>query len=95
ARVETLAPNFVRVTFGGEELAAFGTAGLDQRIKIVLPLPDSGFAHFPRTLEWYRDWRDLPEEHRNPFRTYTVRAVRPAEREVDVDFVLHGETEPA
>lgn len=95
ARVERLAEHFVRLTFTGDELADFGTAGLDQRVKIVLPLADSGFEHFPAETDWYGAWRELPEEHRNPFRTYTVRAVRPAAREVDVDFVLHGETGPA
>jgi NADPH-dependent ferric siderophore reductase len=95
ASVQRLAEHFVRLTFAGEQLADFGTAGLDQRVKIVLPLADSGFEHFPRAVDWYSAWRDLPEEHRNPFRTYTVRAVRRAQREVDVDFVLHGETGPA
>ncbi|UOE44573.1 siderophore-interacting protein [Agromyces larvae] len=100
-RAERIAPSFVRVTFTGDELGLFGTAGLDQRVKVVLPLPDDlvatgdGFASFPTGDDWYTRWRELPEARRNTFRTYTVRAVRPAEREVDVDFVLHGETGPA
>ena len=92
--VRRLSSSFLRVTFGGDQLAAFGTAGLDQRVKVVLPL-DGGFEHFPRSDEWYRDWRELPEDKRNPFRTYTVRRVRPLQREVDIDFVCHGETGPA
>ena len=32
---------------------------------------------------------------RNPFRTYTVRAVRPQLRELDVDMVGHGDVGPA
>lgn len=95
ARVERLTPSFVRVTFTGAELADFGTAGLDQRVKLVLPLADRGFADFPEGEDWYRGWRELPAERRNPFRTYTVRAVRPAVREVDVDFALHGDLGPA
>ncbi|MEJ3403450.1 siderophore-interacting protein [Rathayibacter sp. YIM 133350] len=94
ARVSALSPNFVRITFRGEQLAGFGTAGLDQRVKVVLPL-ESGFTHFPRTGEWYSQWRALPERQRNPFRTYTVRAVRPAQCEVDIDFVAHGTAGPA
>src|SRR5690606_35038902 len=46
-------------------------------------------------MEWYRRWRELPDELRNPIRTYTVRAVRPEAREIDVDFVLHGTEGPA
>ncbi|MFC9917710.1 siderophore-interacting protein [Agromyces binzhouensis] len=94
ARVRRLTPHFTRVTFAGEELAEFGTAGLDQRVKVVLPLGDSGFAHFPDGEDWYSAWRELPAGQRNPFRTYTIRAVRPEDREVDVDFVAHGDTGP-
>ncbi|HEU4758172.1 MAG TPA: siderophore-interacting protein [Agromyces sp.] len=93
-RVVRLTPHFTRLTFGGDDLAGFGTAGLDQRVKVVLPLPGAGFADFPRVEDWYGAWRALPTERRNPFRTYTIRAVRPHLREVDVDFVAHGDTGP-
>ncbi len=94
-RVERMSPHFTRVTFGGEELSGFGTAGLDQRVKVVLPIPGRGFADFPDGEDWYREWRELPAERRNLFRTYTVRAVRPDECEVDIDFALHGDLGPA
>jgi NADPH-dependent ferric siderophore reductase len=94
ARVERLTPHFTRVTFAGDELAEFGTAGLDQRVKVVLPLPGAGFAAFPDGEDWYGAWRQLPAEQRNPFRTYTIRAVRSELREVDVDFVAHGDAGP-
>lgn len=96
-----LSPNFLRVTLTGPDLVHFGTAGLDQRIKLVLPLPDGSFTdvgQFDDTvgmMEWYRRWRELPDETRNPIRTYTIRAVRPEVREIDVDFVLHGTEGPA
>ncbi|MCM3656615.1 siderophore-interacting protein [Agromyces mediolanus] len=95
ARAERLSPHFVRVTFAGEELADFGTAGLDQRVKLVFPIEGRGFADFPAGEDWYRAWRELPADRRNAFRTYTVRAVRPGRREVDVDFALHGDLGPA
>ncbi len=96
-----LSPNFLRVTLTGPDLVHFGTAGLDQRIKLILPLPDGSFTdvgQFDETvgmMEWYRRWRELPDETRNPIRTYTIRAVRPEVREIDVDFVLHGTEGPA
>lgn len=90
-----LSPHFTRITFEGEELADFGTAGLDQRVKVVLPLPEVGFAHFPDREDWYSLWREQPAEHRNPFRTYTVREARPEDLEVDIDFVEHGDAGPA
>jgi NADPH-dependent ferric siderophore reductase len=95
ARVQRLTTHFTRITFTADELEVFGTAGLDQRVKVVLPLPEIGFAAFPDTDDWYTAWRELPEPLRNPFRTYTVRAVRPDAREVDIDFVGHGDGGPA
>jgi NADPH-dependent ferric siderophore reductase len=101
-RIRTLSPHFRRVTFAGDELATFGTDGFDQRIKIVLPLPGVGLsdigANDPQTIAdgtWYARWRALPDETRNPFRTYTIRAVRPQLREIDVDMVFHGASGPA
>ncbi|MCW4384894.1 siderophore-interacting protein [Salinibacterium sp. SYSU T00001] len=95
-----LSPHFVRVTFAGESLADFGVDGLDQRIKLVFPLEEG-----PRRGElcdvgaddpdviaagtWYARWRELPDELRSPFRTYTIRAARPREGEIDVDMVFH------
>lgn len=98
--VERLSPHFVRVTFTGPQLEWFGTAGLDQRIKVVLPLPDvpGGFADFGQAQEagdWYERWRALPTGRRNPFRTYTVRRVDAAARELVVDFVVHHDAGPA
>ena len=96
-----LTPNFLRITFTGENLDVFADNGVDQRIKVLLPGPD-GRPYDPTPppgqapqADWYENWRALPEERRNPMRTYTVRYVRTAQREVDVDFVLHGDLGPA
>ena len=100
-RVVELSPTFRRVTFTGADLRGFGTDGLDQRIKLVLPV-NGGFGALNWADEqmiadgtWYQAWRALPVEARAPFRTYTVRAVRAAVGEVDVDFVVHGDAGPA
>jgi NADPH-dependent ferric siderophore reductase len=95
AGVQRLSASFTRVTFSGADLHEFGTVGLDQRIKIVLPLPGIGITPLPDDDNWYDAWRQLPDDARNPIRTYTVRAVRPAQREIDVDFVMHGDGGPA
>jgi NADPH-dependent ferric siderophore reductase len=95
ARVTRLSPSFLRITFTGAELDECAPNGFDQRIKVLLPLPGRGVADCPRSADWYAEWRALPEDRRNPIRTYTVRASRPSLRELDVDFVLHGSTGPA
>ncbi|WBU39246.1 siderophore-interacting protein [Homoserinibacter sp. YIM 151385] len=100
ARIQRLAPHFVRVTFTADELRWIGTDAQDQRIKIVFPL--EGVLHDFGQHEdnesgniWYSRLREMPLEQRNPFRTYTVRGARPADRELDVDFVNHGDEGPA
>ncbi|WP_307802989.1 siderophore-interacting protein [Frigoribacterium sp. PvP032] len=90
AALRALSPHFVRVTFTGDDLGDFGVDGLDQRIKLVLPLEATGYDTFP-TDDWWPSWRALPAHEQNAFRTYTAKAVRPHAREVDVDFVSHGD----
>jgi NADPH-dependent ferric siderophore reductase len=98
--VQRLSPSFVRIGFGGLDLAAFADHGHDQRIKLVLPLDGTNedFGHFPRAADWYGQWRTLPEHQRNPIRTYTVagldRPGTPSAR-LYVDMVLHGDSGPA
>jgi NADPH-dependent ferric siderophore reductase len=95
ARTRRLSPSFVRVTFTGADLDEHADNGYDQRVKLLLPAPDGGFAHLPQGDGWYAALRRLPEQRRPPVRTYTVRGVRPERREVDLDMVLHGDTGPA
>ncbi|WLT10635.1 siderophore-interacting protein [Bifidobacterium asteroides] len=102
ARAETLSPHFKRIVFQGPDLQNFADAGYDERIKILLPLPDgslpapSFFEASPEDpLAWYQKWRALPAERRNPLRTYTVRKVRPGSEQIDVDFVIHDHAGPA
>lgn len=97
SRVQRLSPSFVRITFTGPGIAAFGAAGLDQRIKVMLPQPGCDVRDFPDGANWYTDWLATPEQTRPVLRTYTVRAFRPElERpELDIDFVLHGDHEHA
>ncbi|MBF4581204.1 siderophore-interacting protein [Curtobacterium sp. VKM Ac-2865] len=95
AAVSSLTPHFVRVTLTGDELGAFSSVGLDQRIKVVLPIPGHGFTDLPDGEDWYAAWRALPDDTRNPLRTYTVRSFRPDAHELDIDFVAHGDTGPA
>lgn len=96
-RVLPIGRHLVRVSFTSDDFAEFGTTGLDQRIKIVFPLtPGAPLADLGqyddaaiRAGDWYARWRALADDDRPAFRTYTVRAIDPAARRLDVDMVLH------
>ncbi|WP_144874611.1 siderophore-interacting protein [Microbacterium sp. 1.5R] len=101
-RIVRLSEHFVRFTFAGPESQHLVLRGPDQRVKLLIPFEDGTETDFglfaePRPLvtEWYQRWRDLPDAERNPLRTYTLRTVRPATGEVDIEFVLHGTEGPA
>lgn len=76
-RVEHLTPRMVRVTFTGPELADFGWNGPAAHIKLIFgpPAPATPGADAPRPT----------------MRTYTPRRFDRQARELDVDFILHGE----
>ena len=93
--ITDVTPSFRRFTFGGDDLADYGDTGFDQRIKIVFPTRSNPLDTMPTGSDWYARWRDLPEDRRPPFRTYTTRYVRNELREVDVDMVSHDVLGPA
>ncbi len=93
--ITDLTPSFRRFTLAGEDLAAYGDPGFDQRIKVVFPTATVGLDAMPSGEDWYTQWRELPEDARPPFRTYTTRYVRTAQREVDIDMVAHDVLGPA
>lgn len=102
AAVRRVSPNFQRITLAGAGLRHFAPWGLDQRIKLVLPLPGGRFADVgltdvptPHPRSWYTRWKSLPEHSRNPLRTYTPAEIRPAAGEIDVDVFLHEPAGPA
>ncbi|MGN7948696.1 siderophore-interacting protein [Microbacterium sp. 22215] len=97
-----LSPRFVRLTLAGESLRNFAAWGTDQRIKVVLPLPDGSIADFglldeptPHPSDWYTRWKAMPEGERNVLRTYTPSAIRADAGEIDIDFYLHEPAGPA
>lgn len=90
-RVVRLSPSFVRVTFTGAELNDFAPLCLDRRIKLAFPAATGASGVFPAGEDWFAAWRGMPETSRPILRTYTAGAVRPQVRELDVDFVVHGD----
>ncbi|WP_217134971.1 siderophore-interacting protein [Leucobacter chinensis] len=81
-RTKLLGPDFLRVTFGGEGLVDFACSGVAPKIKVFLP--DETRTHAAdESLEGLLEGATM--------RTYTVRANREHEAEVDIDFVIHPE----
>jgi NADPH-dependent ferric siderophore reductase len=95
SRVRRLSSTFVRVTLTGESLAEFAGHGLDQRVNLLLLPADADHEAFAARPDWLTAWRSGAPESWAPMRCYTVRAFRPAAREVDVEFALHGDSGPA
>jgi NADPH-dependent ferric siderophore reductase len=88
-RVDRPTPGCVRVTFGGEELAGYEMRGPASHIKVLLPREGEDRLVLPR---WGPDGPILGEgESMPPSRTYTPRAWDAANRELTVEFMLHGE----
>lgn len=96
--VRRLTPHMSRVTFSG---ASLEDQAPDQYLKVFFPQPGQPEPVLPAPLggdevySWYKTYLAMPDDVRPPMRTYTVRALRPSVREVDIDFVLHGDEGPA
>ena len=95
ASVAEVTPSFRRFTFRDTALSAYGDPGYDQRVKILFPTPTAPIESMPTGEDWYDQWRALPDEARPVMRTYTTRAVRNADNEVDIDMVAHEVMGPA
>lgn len=94
-RIQDLTPSFRRFTLTGEDIDEYGDPGYDQRIKVVFPSDSVPLDAMPTGPDWYTEWRAMPGASRPPFRTYTTRAVRTADREIDIDMVAHDVIGPA
>ncbi|MGX2994202.1 siderophore-interacting protein [Streptomyces sp. JNUCC 64] len=93
--VTDVTPGMRRITLTGEGLADFADVAPDQQVKLFFSR-DGGAPKLPEPpadrdpLTWYQRYLEIPEPERPWMRTYSVRHHRPREREIDVDFVLHG-----
>ena len=90
-----LHPKLRRITFRAKEFAGFEPTGPDEYFGLLMPrrgraltMPSADRFNVRQAI------RGLPEEERPDLRWYTIRALRPADGEIDVDFVLHGDAGP-
>ena len=88
-RVEQLTPHMVRIVLGGEALGRLNAgAHTDEYIKIQFPLPG---VTSPEPFDLATIRESMPRELWPVVRTYTVRRWVPAEPEMWINFVVHGD----
>ncbi|MFJ8587050.1 siderophore-interacting protein [Streptomyces sp. NPDC093595] len=88
-RTERLTPHMVRVVLGGEGLSAFTTGEYtDHYIKLLFAAPG---VSYPEPFDMERIREEFPRDQWPTTRTYTVRAWDAEQRELTVDFVVHGD----
>lgn len=85
-RVRHITPNMVRVSFSGAQLDGIPTDRAGGNCKILLPAVGQSEDSFAE---------QLVNGPRPVTRTYTVRLFREDPLEMDIDFVVHGDSGPA
>ncbi|CAH1041824.1 siderophore-interacting protein [Halomonas sp. TD01] len=100
ARRTQVSASLVKFTFSGPNVSHMATYAPDQRIKLFFPEGDGTLDPLFEIAkreenDWYDAYRALPDAQRPAARTYTIRALRSEQAEVDVEFVLHGDNGPA
>ncbi|MNQ63291.1 Vibriobactin utilization protein ViuB [compost metagenome] len=91
----TLSPSLTRLVFTGADVNLMQTLAPDQRVKLLFPAADGSLPALPKAGDWQAARRSLAPQQQPPMRSYTIRALRAEHAELDIDFVLHGETGPA
>ncbi|MFC5288332.1 siderophore-interacting protein [Actinokineospora guangxiensis] len=93
--VEQLSAHQRRVTFTAPEFADYAVTGPDEYFGLLMPHPVAGLRMpDPERYNTRQAVHRVPEHERPELRWYTVRAHRPAVREIDVDFVIHEHVGP-
>lgn len=90
-RRERLSPSLCRLVFADDDVRQMRTLAADQRVKLLFPDAQGREAALPKD----GDWQAARRQAQHPMRTYTIRALRADAGELDIDFVLHGDSGPA
>lgn len=88
-RTERVGPSMQRVILGGSNFATFW-----QRVQALPPYTDlyAKLVFWPEGFDApeHVDLSDLPDGVRPTLRTYTIRSIDVINREIAIDFVVHG-----
>ncbi|MEV7438713.1 siderophore-interacting protein [Streptomyces griseoviridis] len=88
-RTERLTPHMQRVVLGGESLGGFAAdTCTDHYVKLLFP---AGGAVYPEPFDMERIRAEFPRDQWPVTRTYTVRDWNAEQREMTLDFVIHGD----
>ncbi|AQV97631.1 NADPH-dependent ferric siderophore reductase [Cupriavidus necator] len=88
-RTTQVSSQLLRVTLGGADLEDFVSASFDDHVKVFFPV---GGADKPVLPQVSPDGITFPEGQPRPAaRDYTPRRYDAAKRELDIEFVLHGD----
>ncbi|TSI14660.1 siderophore-interacting protein [Brevibacterium aurantiacum] len=96
-RVTRLTPSFVSITLHSEAMGEFDYLGFDQAVRLFLPRAGQNELRLPAATgnRWIAKFFLTPTSIRPHVRNYTIRAHRPEAKEVDIEFVTHGDDGPA
>lgn len=94
ARVQDLSPHLRRITFTGDDLGSLQDQGPADHVKLFFPDPQTGELTLPQVGP---DGLRASTSGTVISRDYTPRQLRhsPEGSELDIDFVLHGDSGPA
>ncbi|WP_274556301.1 siderophore-interacting protein [Streptomyces spiramyceticus] len=88
-RTERITPHMVRIVLGGDGLDGFvADEFTDHYIKVLFP---AAGVTYPEPFDMARIREEFPAEQWPVTRTYTVRNWDAVQRELTVDFVVHGD----
>ncbi|MFV0308765.1 MAG: SIP domain-containing protein [Desertimonas sp.] len=88
--VEDIHPHLRKVTLAGGDLTSFVPLGPDTFVYVLLPPPGRDRLTVDRSFTW-EQFGQMPPSEQPVGGYYTVYDWRPADAEVDMLFVLHGE----
>jgi NADPH-dependent ferric siderophore reductase len=93
-RREYLTPGFASVTLAGPAVRDLTVAGRDQAVRLFFPREAQTALRMPTVSNeaWIAQLLMMPKSVRPWVRNLTIRRVRPADDEVDIEFALHGDS---